>query len=293
MKVICPKPDHSSEEFINFMKKNFLGSFKKISQTKLDKDLKFYDVVLTRFNHKINFLKNNNLRFIITPTTGVDHIDKRYFKSNTKVISLKSEFKFLKKINASSEFTIYLILKALKTFKLYKNNFYNEISEKKIGIVGYGRNGKKIFPILEKMGAKVFINDIKKKIVPKKKYKSIHQLIKSSDIISFNIPLNQSNKGIVNKKKIDLFKDGTIIINTSRGEIFDEKALFNKIKKNNIFYATDVLGKFFLKNLNEKRIKKKLIYTKHVAGLTNESVKKTDYFVLKNFLKVINNNKKQ
>ena len=41
------------------MKKNFLGSFKKISQTKLDKDLKFYDVVLTRFNHKINFLMIN------------------------------------------------------------------------------------------------------------------------------------------------------------------------------------------------------------------------------------------
>ena len=163
MQVICPKPDDFSEELINFMKKNFVGSFKKISQTKLDKDLKFYDVVLTRFNHKINFLKNNNLRFIITPTTGVDHIDKRYFKSNTKIISLKSEYKFLKKINASSEFTIYLMLKALKTFKLYKNNFYNEISEKKIGIVGYGRNGKKIFPILEKMGAKVFINDIKKK----------------------------------------------------------------------------------------------------------------------------------
>ena len=88
-----------------------------------------------------------------------------------------------------------------------------------------------------------------------------------------------------------MFKEGTIIINTSRGEIFDEKALFNKIKKKNIFYATDVLGKFFLKNLNEKKIKKKLIYTKHVAGLTNESVKKTDNFVLKNFLKDINNSK--
>ncbi len=287
MKVICPKPDDFSEELINFMKKKFSGSFRNISQKELDKNLKFYDVVLTRFNHKINFFKNNNLSFIITPTTGVDHIDSKYFKSNTKIISLKSEIKFLRKINASSEFTIYLILKALKTFKLYRNNFFNEINGKKIGIIGYGRNGKKISPILEKMGAKVFINDIKKQIVPKKRYKSNHQLIKSSDILSFNIPLNQSNKGIINKKKIDLIKDGTIIINTSRGEIFDEKALFNKIMRNNIFYATDVLGKFFINNLNEKKIKKKIIYTKHVAGLTNESVKKTDNFVLKKFLKDI------
>jgi len=193
MKIICPKPEDFSSELINFMKKNFRGSFRKISQKELNKNLKFYDVVLTRFNHKINFFKKSNLKYIITPTTGVDHIDQKYFISKTKIISLKSEYKFLKKINASSEFTIYLILKALKTFKIYKNNFFNEINGKKIGIIGYGRNGRKICPILEKMGAKVFINDIKKKIVPKHKYKPIHKLIKFSDILSINIPLNQSN----------------------------------------------------------------------------------------------------
>lgn len=290
MRIICPKPEDFSEELINFMKKNFHGSFEKISQRELDKNLKFYDVVLTRFNHKIKFLKKNNLRYIISPTTGVDHIDQNYFKSNTKIISLKSEYKFLRKINASSEFTIYLILKALKTFKLYKNNFYNEINGKKIGIIGYGRNGRKISPVLEKMGAKVYINDTKKQIVPKNKYKSIYDLIKFSDLLSFNIPLNKSNKGFINKKKINLFKNGTIIVNTSRGDIFDEKILFKQIKNNNIFYATDVLGNFFLKNLKDKKIKNKLIYTNHVAGLTNESVKMTDNFVLKKFLRDININ---
>ena len=290
MKIICPKPDDFSEELINFMKKNFHGSFEKISQRELDKNLKFYDVVLTRFNHKIKFFKKNNLRYIISPTTGVDHINQNYFKSSTKIISLKSEYKFLRKINASSEFTIYLILKALKTFKLYKNNFYNEINGKKIGIIGYGRNGRKISPILEKMGAKVYINDIKKQIVPKNKYKSIYDLIKFSDLLSFNIPLNKSNKGFINKKKINLFKNGTIIVNTSRGDIFDEKILFKQIKNNNIFYATDVLGNFFLKNLKDKKIKDKLIYTNHVAGLTNESVKMTDNFVLKKFLRDISIN---
>ena len=87
-----------------------------------------------------------------------------------------------------------------------------------------------------------------------------------------------------------MFKNGTIIVNTSRGDIFDEKILFKQIKNNNIFYATDVLGNFFLKNLKDKKIKNKLIYTNHVAGLTNESVKMTDNFVLKKFLRDININ---
>ena len=288
MKIICPKPDDFSEELINYMKKNFSGLFQKMKQEDLDKNLRFYDVVLTRFNHSIKYFKPNNLKYILTPTTGVDHIDLRYFKSKTKIISLQSESQFLKKIYASSEFTVFLILKALKTFKLHKNSFYSEIREKKIGVIGYGRNGKKICPILEKMGAKVFINDIRKKIVPKNKYKSITNLIKSSQILSFNIPLSHKNIGIINKKKINLFKDGTIIVNTSRGDIFDEKALFKKIVKKKIFYATDVLGNFLIKKIKEKKMKKNLLYTNHVAGLTNESVKKTDNFILKKFLKNIN-----
>ena len=78
-----------------------------------------------------------------------------------------------------------------------------------------------------------------------------------------------------------------IIINTSRGEIFNEKELLKKMKKNKVFYATDVLGKYFLKHLKNKKIKKKIIFTNHIAGLTNESVKLTDNFILKNFLTTI------
>ena len=287
MKIICPNPEDFSDEILSYLKKYFYCTFKKITQENLDKNLSNYDAILTRFNHRVKYFKQNKLLFIISPTTGLDHIDKRYFNSNTKIISLTSETKFLKRINASAEFTIYLILKALKSFKFYNNNFYREIYAKKIGIVGYGRIGKKIYPILKKMGAKVFINDVNKSIVPEKVYKPINELIKQSEIISFNIPLNSKNKCIINKKKIDLIKNNTLIINTSRGEIFDEKALFNKLKRFEIYYATDVMGKFMLKDFRYKKMKKKIIYTKHIAGLTNESVKMTDNFVLKKFLRLL------
>ena len=287
MKIICPKPTDFSKEILISLKKKFECNFKNISQTQLDKTLKNYDVVLTRFNHKIKFNTAKHLKYILSPTTGIDHIDKKYLKSKTKLISLKGETEFLKKINASTEFSIYLMLKALREFKVFENKFSQEINGKQIGIIGYGRIGKKIKPILEKMGAKVYINDIKKNIIPKLKYKPLKELIKSSDILTFHIPLNSKNEGIFDKNIVNQFKKNMIIINTSRGEIFNEKELLKKMKKNKVFYATDVLGKYFLKHLKNKKIKKKIIFTNHIAGLTNESVKLTDNFILKNFLTTI------
>ena len=287
MKIICPKPNDFSKEILIYLEKKFECNFKNISQTQLDKTIKNYDVVLTRFNHKINFSSAKNLKYIISPTTGIDHIDKKFLKSKTKLISLKGEIQFLKKINASTEFSIYLMLKALREFKVFKNKFSQEINGKKIGIIGYGRIGKKIKPILEKMGAVIHVYDIKKNIVPQLRYKPLKDLIRSSDILTFHIPLNSSNEGIFGKNIIDQFKKNMIIINTSRGEIFNEQELFKKMKKDKVFYATDVLGKYFLRNIKNKKIKKKIIFTNHVAGLTNESVKLTDNFILKNFLSTI------
>ncbi len=289
MKIICPTPSDFSDQILIKLKKNFECNFKEIKQNKLNRIIKDYDVVLTRFNREIVFKNPNNLKYILTPTTGTNHIDKRYFKSKTKIISLFGELKFLKNINASAEFSIYLILKALKTFRLFNNKLSNEINGKFIGIVGYGRIGKKICPILEKMGAKIYIYDVKKSLVPRKKYKTLKKLLKASDILSFHIPLNSENKNIIGKNVINHLKENMIIINTSRGEIFDERQLFKKIIKSNIFYATDVLGKYFLNNLKNEKIKNKVIYTGHVAGLTNESVKMTDEFILKKFLKDIKN----
>ena len=61
-------------------------------------------------------------------------------------------------VNASSEFTILLILMTLRKITKTKNN-YNigyELFNKKVGIVGLGRNGKKICKIIKNFGAKFF-----------------------------------------------------------------------------------------------------------------------------------------
>ena len=111
----------------------------------------------------------------------------------------------------------------------------------------------------------------------------------TSEIILLHIPLNIHNEGFLNSSKLKLVKKGAIIINTSRGNILDEKFIFSLVKKKKLSYFTDVISNSAL--VNERSILKKIknyknfYYSGHIAGLTRESIEKTDWFVYKNFLK--------
>lgn len=283
MRVLCPKPDDFSEKILNDFKKKFNCCFKNINQSRLDKIIDQYDVILTRFNHKINFKKKNKIKFILSPTTGIDHINEKYFKSSTKIITLKNEHKFLRKINATSEFTIYLILKSLRSFLFKKKGFASELNGKTVGIIGYGRIGSKVSKILRSFNSKILAYDTNKKKIPKKIQSSLNNLIINSDIISIHIPLNKKNYYFFNKQMIKKLKKDVIIINTSRGDVIDEKEILRQIRLKKIRYATDVYGQYLLKNVKKND---KIIYTKHVAGLTEESIELTDTFIMNKFIKL-------
>ena len=56
-------------------------------------------------------------------------------------------------------------------------------------------------------------------------------LIKESDVISIHLTLNDKSIGMISENELELMKDEAILVNASRGEIIDEKALLNAIKK--------------------------------------------------------------
>lgn len=281
MRILCPCPELFSSKALDLLKSidYFKCNFTKLSQKKFEKIFFKYDVILTRFNHKIKFT-NNKIKYIVSPTTGLDHIDKGYFRSKTKVISLFGDNSFLKKINATSEFTIFLILKTLRS-KGNKFELNHEISNKTVGIIGYGRIGKKVSKILKSMGAKIFFYDKKFNSI------SINKLFKTCDLISIHIPLNNNLK-FINSSHFKLMKKNSILINTSRGDVVNEKQLFSFTQSQKFEYVTDVVGKFLELKYRKNKKLKNIVYSKHVAGLTRESVEMTDFRVIRKFLRSIN-----
>ena len=86
----------------------------------------------------------------------------------------------------------------------------------------------------------------------------------------------------------DLIKKNTILVNTSRGEIIDEEYVVKLAKKKYLFYSTDVIQneQFTSKNHYSKMNKNSnLLISKHIAGLTTESIYKTDKEIYEILLK--------
>ena len=113
-------------------------------------------------------------------------------------------------------------------------------------------------------------------------------MLKISDAIIISIHLNKKNYKFFDNKKFKYLKDDVILINTSRGEIMDEKALINNYKSKKIkFYAADVVCNEHKLPAQKSEIfsiasNKNVNITPHMAGLTYESEEIAANIAIKN-----------
>ena len=98
-----------------------------------------------------------------------------------------------------------------------------------VGLVGCGRIGSAVARLLKPFGVRLIGYDPFIKEHPAISILSLDELLKQADIISLHVPYNESMHHLVNKQLIDKMKQGAIIINTSRGGIVDEEALYEAL----------------------------------------------------------------
>jgi len=108
------------------------------------------------------------------------------------------------------------------------------ISELTVGIIGCGRIGTRVASILKETGCNLLGCDIQD--AKSEYYQTVifDDLVKQSDIISLHIPLTPQNYHIIGRNEIVKMKPGAIIINTSRGGLIDEAALYEFLKNGHL-----------------------------------------------------------
>ena len=120
------------------------------------------------------------------------------------------------------------------------------LKSKTLGIIGTGAIGKKIAKIARGFEMEVIAFDLRpdRKYAKKTgfKYASFNSLLRDSDIISLNVPLNPRTFHLISREEFALMKKGVTIINTSRGAVIDTKELIKNLKNGKVSHAgLDVL----------------------------------------------------
>ena len=256
------------------------------------------------FYSSIFLSKFKNLKVLVSSTTSTNFIDKKYCKTkNIKIISLENEKKFLTQITPTAEHVFGLILILIRNYidaiksvnlgKFDRRPFggYKMLSRSTLGIIGFGRLGKLIKKIALGFKMKVITVDKNDKKYFAKKLKNVLQ---NSDIVTLNIP-ERDNSNFFSNKIIKNFKNNFYLINTSRGEVVDEKFIIKLLKKKVLLgYGTDVLRNEFKKDFdikkniifkNKKRFN--IIITPHIGGSTKDAWKLTENRVIERLIKEI------
>lgn len=262
-------------------------------------------VLVVRLNYKIekNFLKHfKNLKFIISNTTGLDHIDKQYCKTkDIKILSLNNVKEKIKDIYSTADLTIGLLISLVRKINLsnryiIKNKKFerykfisHDLRNLTVGIIGYGRLGKKVEKYTKILGMKTINYDIKNKNLNIKKF------ISKSNVIVVTATSYDGRK-ILTKEHLKALKKDSYIVNTSRFFSVDENEIIKKLKSGLLLgYATDSIDGEYEKNLYRKnkfiKLSKKynIIITPHLGGFTYESLNKTEEIMANFFYKKFNN----
>jgi len=146
-----------------------------------------------------------------------------------------------------------------------------ELSGKTIGIIGFGRIGRRVGEIAQVFGMKVLAYDIfaDPKSSPSTSFVDLETLFTQSDIVSLHCPLFPETEGIVNKKNLSLMKSTAFLINTSRGPLINENDLLDALNNNVIAAAgLDVVSTEPIKSDNPLLSLDNCYVTPHISWAT-------------------------
>ena len=116
-----------------------------------------------------------------------------------------------------------------------------EVYGKTLGLVGLGRIGQAVAKRARGFDMKILYTD-RTRIMEAEdelgvEYRSLQELLQESDYVSLHVSLNDDTRGLMGPKEFALMKPSAVLINTARGPIVDQQALYDALKDGRIAYA--------------------------------------------------------
>jgi len=245
-----------------------------------------FEVVVVRSRTKMTrelVEKANKCQIIARVGVGLDNIDQDAAKEkNIRVINAVEGA-----ITAVAELVIGLMLSMAREIPRADREIRNgnwikkelvgsELKGKYLGIIGLGNIGKRLGRLTRALNMNIIGYDVvpideefSKEVGLMKA--DLDTLLSSADYVSLHVPLLDSTHHMINAEKLKLMKNTARIINTSRGGVIDEEALYNSLKEGNI--AGAALDVFEVEPATGNRLTTlpNFIATPHMGAQTKEA----------------------
>ncbi|MCX6090503.1 MAG: hydroxyacid dehydrogenase [Candidatus Atribacteria bacterium] len=234
------------------------------------------------------------LKVVSRPGVGTDNIDKEACKKkgvlvmNTPEASASSVAELTVGLALSLLRYIYTTCALLKNGDWAKSKYTGRTIDGKVwGVLGFGGIGRKVADIVKVMNAQVVAYDpyIPDEEFTKRDVKRalrLEDLLAMSDILSLHVVINDETRGMISENAIRQMKKGSYIINTSRGKVIDQKALFAALESGHLAGAALDVFETEPPTDNLFLCQKNLICTPHIGGSTEEAfINATDIMIRK------------
>jgi len=283
--LIC---DHVSPTLKEILEKNGLKVTyePEITPEQIAEKIGNFEVVVVRSRTKMTrelIAKADKCKIIARVGIGLDNIDQEAAKEkNTKVINAVEGA-----ITAVAELVIGLMISMAREIPradreirngnwIKKELMGSELKGKYLGIVGLGNIGKRLGRLARALNMNIIgydvipIDDEFSKEVGLMKA-DLDTLLSSADYVSFHVPLLDSTRHMINAEKLKMMKNTARIINTSRGGVIDEEALYNSLKDGSL--AGAALDVFEVEPATENKLitLPNFIATPHIGAQTKEA----------------------
>lgn len=245
------------------------------------------------------------LRWVASPTTGVDHIDvDQLGQRGIELICLRGERDFLATIATTAEHTWALVLalrrRLLPLREAVSDGSWervgveiDELAGATLGVIGCGRLGRMTAGYGHAFGMHVLAFDLDHAAVAAApghpEPTTLEDLLRRSDVVTLHLPLTAATAGVIGKAELSSMRTGALLVNTARGELIDEDALLASLESGHLGGAAlDVLagdsrwaGASPVGHplIAYARDHPELIITPHVGGYGRRSVALTRRFI--------------
>ena len=272
----------------------------------LKKEIQDCDVLIVRSRTKVTreiIESGKHLKLVARAGSGLDNIDLKAAEErgiaviNTPEASADSVAELTIGLMVALARKMILADSSMKQGKWLKKELMGFLLKgKKLGLIGLGNIGLRVARIAKAMGMKILVT---KRVPPspellkslEAEFLPLDELLRQSDIVSIHVPLSKETRNMIDAEEIGKMKDGAFLINTSRGEIVNEKALLNALRSGKLGGAAlDVYSVEPPENL-ELIKQPNVICTPHIGAQTVEAQREASIRLAEKIIRFLHGSK--